>query len=1357
MTTLSLLSRGCGQVFSPNQRLEVHFEPEDYFNWKTREGLVHVSHETVLEQGSWRHSLHKTYTTRRGALVLYAEDLALPSWKIAGGRKSRHWRGPRKKKFEIELRTLRDLAGAILSYGRKQKGPVEARWQPYLHFLSEQDSRTDRQMHPGYSAKRYLSCLSQTWDPSMVYRLQCAGSIRDPAVMQTTAPSGAAPARREQDLSAAPAQYHLLPVMSSIHDLPWTEPRKRNSSGQCSPVLEEQENEELQERSEENGWRVRVPAPSIASRRTLGLEATPQHERLSTRNEPESYIDFLEATPMEFYHSEEHSAGENQEHVETQSKTRVPSFGNISFETSLLQTGKSHTTFYGGQFSGRKKSQNVKQGQTQHQDDKEDHATQEPLLDGRFLPPISSTQNTDHGGTRESNTKQVQETLKLPPISEELPRAQPPRKRRTRASEPPKELLVLPLLVHFQGEENEKAADEGEAALESSKSEFTASEILGSFPNDPVQVALPEDKVHNLQMDIDWNPENHPDALPVVPPLGRLPPLIRKKGPGNQSSNAKASSNNSSNSSSNNNSSRGLPTGTIRGTLPEELRDFCKGSSVGSLIMGPDGEIICLSLLGSAQDTDIPVQLDFVSDGAHLSLVSEASQEEEWPGIQQSQLPGVSDPDRLPSISVPTEARDRVSYSTHEEQNRPWIDSEDTVALSNDQIAGTLDKKRAARGGSVKDSKSPPPPKETFDDTQEESVKENKPLILPQKKADDTPAPSEPPDEGGVMGAEDPSVTAAGLGNAERPEGGNVQDSEQYIVGMDTEETDPTPQEEAPPVPDALPRPGSSTQQMLMEPQTEGASDAVKQHDGESARDMPQQKEGEPKSVNVLPARPKSTRTVKETLRPGPSDSLAVDSAKSTVQQEIGGSMAPESVPSAGVQTSLDVKQHMAEYKELAVLEAESQQPIAVINKEKEPTKSKGKSKPKNEKVAKQPAAPKETKKNSDKEKPKGKAVFVVGKPKQKKSEEKLEPSTKQESTNEMSMEPKVEVVMENDEEDNPSGSAIVRHTEPDITVSPASRGSTPFRPPSEEPQLSEIPLAEEQRFAPVENTTEIVPENQVKGRETSAHPSISISLLSGDTASEMSESNQGSSRQDKSSRDKLRAEQAEKRRLEVERKRREREEQKRAEQEKLEREERMKDELEREQQRRAEEMRLRKQQLEEDQQRKEQEALRKAQLEKQAQERARQQQEEYRRKMQEMQRRKQQEERERAELEEKMKVERERALAEERQRLQGMAESERQEYYRRKQEEEERARREEEERRQRAEEQRRLALEEAQRQAQLFARERAALERQLNFQRELMKESIGMDQSQDISRPWVFSYYQLLEMLGLQPTVEEK
>ncbi|KAL7991504.1 hypothetical protein Chor_015760 [Crotalus horridus] len=228
-----------------------------------------------------------------------------------------------------------------------------------------------------------------------------------------------------------------------------------------------------------------------------------------------------------------------------------------------------------------------------------------------------------------------------------------------------------------------------------------------------------------------------------------------------------------------------------------------------------------------------------------------------------------------------------------------------------------------------------------------------------------------------------------------------------------------------------------------------------------------------------------------------------------------------------------------------------------------------------------------------------------------------------------------------------------------------------------------------------------------------------------------------------KLSRDRIIAERAEKRRLAVETKRKEQEERKKKEQEEQERMEKMREEMEQEKQRKIEEFRLRKQQLEAERQRQEEEADRERQAEKAAQDQARRLQEEQRRRFLEMQRTKQAQELERAEAEKRRQKEMEMQLEEERRQLAEMAEEQRLEYEKRKKEEEEKMRLEAEERRRRAEEEARVALEEARKQALLLSRQMAELEKEQQFQYQLLVEASGLDRRQEISRPWVYSYFQ--------------
>uniref|UniRef100_H3B3C1 Uncharacterized protein n=1 Tax=Latimeria chalumnae TaxID=7897 RepID=H3B3C1_LATCH len=123
MFSLSLLSRGCGQVTKNNhEKLDVYFEPKDYFNWKSSQ-LV-ATHKPLSSvyctYEHWNPALRKTFSTRKGALILYSEDLALSSWQPRGTSKGWRGHGSHRKKLKVQLHTLKDLTGAILAYGNKQ-------------------------------------------------------------------------------------------------------------------------------------------------------------------------------------------------------------------------------------------------------------------------------------------------------------------------------------------------------------------------------------------------------------------------------------------------------------------------------------------------------------------------------------------------------------------------------------------------------------------------------------------------------------------------------------------------------------------------------------------------------------------------------------------------------------------------------------------------------------------------------------------------------------------------------------------------------------------------------------------------------------------------------------------------------------------------------------------------------------------------------------------------------------------------------------------------------------------------------------------------------------------------------------
>ncbi|XP_048095509.1 uncharacterized protein LOC125292329 [Alosa alosa] len=106
----------------------------------------------------------------------------------------------------------------------------------------------------------------------------------------------------------------------------------------------------------------------------------------------------------------------------------------------------------------------------------------------------------------------------------------------------------------------------------------------------------------------------------LSPSLGTLPPLTGRRGPGKQSSMAAYRLNPPEPPEP----GQSQP-GIVRGSIPVELRDWQKGGGWGTLIMGPDGDIIRLSLWDPTGQQQLSLD-DVTEEHAVRILVSEGEE-----------------------------------------------------------------------------------------------------------------------------------------------------------------------------------------------------------------------------------------------------------------------------------------------------------------------------------------------------------------------------------------------------------------------------------------------------------------------------------------------------------------------------------------------------------------------------------------------------------------------------------------------------------------------------------------------------------------------------------------------------------
>ncbi|XP_027729602.1 uncharacterized protein KIAA2012 homolog [Vombatus ursinus] len=1191
MFTLSLLSRGNGQVVQSKQkRLEVFLEPEDYLNWTPQDKAL-IGKPQNREQVTWG-SLPKTYSTRKGVLILYSEDFAEPSWKQEERKKGPHSYHRQKKKSGVVLHTLKDLTAAILAYGSERKDQKYWGWQPYLRSLSKPDSQNEQQIRPGYSAKRYLFSLFQNWTSGTLYKLQCSGYIRDPRLFQDNQLYLPNHLRRQQDLSAVPSKYHLLPVYPSVSPF-WTQ--KEQLADEDTSDLDNEESEdsdvEKEDSRAEKHWEKKVPLPPLRQKppgRATWLKNEAYAE--DTWMEPHQGIQALKKS--QGHHGKSH-----------------PPLGSGSLfddiETPRFLSQRSHSTFYGGTFPDRKTYlRNVKISKSRHQ------MFPELLIERCVLPPVQPTISPEQNVPRKVKKKKMPKALKLPAITEEPPKAQDPLRSQRNDYGSPEELLILPLEVHLCAVHQPK--ERGQRG-----------------GND---FSHPHSSTHEMR-----------DSE-------RKSSKIQQKTVGARSS------------------KDFMDDGTSQSGLPEELIGSSQDPALGNILMGPAGDIVCQPLLGSVQSIDLPLQLDFASGQAYQFVDSSTNVGEACSNDQHVRKGNIHSEASLHMNTCET------SSLTPEPEKKGAPQSLEAAVLKTGESQSFINKELENEEGQESQGR------------QASTITENH--------------------------QQDPAL----LGNGRSEQKVRIQTEEPCP------DSDVFPEHQRPTrdgcAPLSLEPPAGSLSVL----ETEKPKPQV---DGSSTKEVEKQRDGNSGSHGTSWLKQNLTpwaETIKELDGNNElSHHLTRPLGNAPVAPKMGGAKRnpTEKQPPSRSRKGKDVPPKLGKLAEESISPERQMPEKTKRRKRNEVNKSK---------------APSHVGKG---EKPQNKTEFAGGKPKKQKTENKTKSVSKKKKprAKKKEMGQKGRTLEIGSELSNSSST----EDESDEDCSLSSYNSQELTLPPKY-QTPESQVSRDERLYPIQPI--IAKENTDSEKDKSA---------------DTSEALPADQQQEKVPRERILAERAEMRLQQVEKRRREKEERKRQQQEEHRRLEQLKEELEQEQQRRAEEKRLQKQKLEEERRQQAEEERRKLQQEQAAQARARQQQEEFRRKMQEMQRKKQEEDARRAEAEKQRQKELERQLEEEEKRLMEMAKEERLEYQRRKEEEEKKARQDAEAKRQKKQEEARLALEEAKKIAAQLEREKAAMKAHQHFNQQLLKEANELKHIQSISRPWVYSYFQLLQISGSEAVIEEK
>ncbi|KAG7463715.1 hypothetical protein MATL_G00179530 [Megalops atlanticus] len=1306
--SLSLLSRGCGhtQVDSQGGRIDVCFEPEDYFNWKSQRPMLRLT-----ESGRIRCEVEpappKTYSTRRGPLVLYSEDLALP-YQPGVSRKRHTSQPPRQKE---ELHTSKDLKRAYDSKQNSTAGDrlVSLPLSSSLPFILPS-------LPPLYGhSKSSLGHVRSTWHPRVTPRDPELPGVRDSRQKHATLCPPGDKANFLEHARPCRVPQTLPPIPEAVGES-YGDAGAHHASSESQTILQAGYLEDQKE-TKKLSLRIVVEPPRVQMSPVLETEPVVPGENAGSTEDQEQegpLPQCLSGCPAQV----EADGKFNETRVEAEPEPLRMAFVDSSWRCSRL----SHITYYGGHLSGTRRGSPWKVGGVKPQDSREGVAL-DPSLSILHLPQIhtkpltgaglpvgsepdtGATQNCtvgqEQGGEAGGwNRKEEREggATRLPSLCD--PARKPPQR------EVHRKVLLLPLFLPDLRETTDTAPPHGA--------------IHGYPAADKVEGEgfCPVPLLHTKGL--------HLDPLGLLQsgeedtsPLGVLPPLGGRRGPGKQSSMALFRQDLFD--------PRDLQdpeTGVVRGSLPVELREWQKGSNVGTLIMGPDGEIIRVSLWGPDADTTGEHELldDFTRRRALSVLATEVKLDQPWAILLQT--------DPVPEKST---VGDMVNPPVHINPSTPNPQC-DLLPDSHQRAEESQNLHPACGITEEEECSLPKTPREKTNTvtTHLQATGREEGTAAAEEMHGPLPAPNK-----SSPGSLPIEVLCTGSPGPVHPMG-----EAHTTEGPHTGEKDPKTTAE-------VQRGQSSVTVDAKEAKRKGVQ---KQEDDTRSRKLKEASEEGPLKEPV-------TQTT----------GVAPFSSKRT---EKGGKEKQQSVAHSEVGTVLQKKRKRGKQKaEFVVGKTREKAGERTDQKKrtKERTDQKGapeertnqkrrlegwtdmESKP--EERTDQDGQPEETADN--KRRPE------EGRDQGRGPEEGADQALGHKERKEPDMVVPEAAVKEHGSDCTTQGGNM-SNSDPGMEEQelcpPTSHSSTGRRshtPTSPRALSHRVEAASHDHLCTP--TASIATESQssfmITTRETPR-----VNFPTSEVNSNIDGSSQGPPAEARALREQQGAARAERRRLEVERKRKEKEEERRRQQEKEEREERMRLELLEEQQQRTEELRLRKLREEEERQRQEEQEREQKRREQAERERERRRQEEKKRQLQRFLKSKQEEEERRAAELERLRLEEEARKEEERRMLQAMQESERQEYLLRQYEEEQRRRREEAERRRREEEEARLASEKAKLQAELFARQRAALEQQLQFRRGLQIEAGALELTQGISRPWVYSYFTLLKLLGLeQPTAVEQ
>ncbi|XP_071149817.1 uncharacterized protein KIAA2012 homolog isoform X47 [Mytilus edulis] len=1385
---LSLLSRGIGEISkNGHEKIDVVFEPQDYFNFVGNSSRIYLppipkydfdglpsSTKSSHFKSQSSQEIPKTFTTRKGALLLYSEDQA---HKVLSShhdfKKARH-RRPHpteetlelsKSADELELKTVDDLAKSILSFGKRE--PTNDDTDVYLGFIHNTYGRRkkdlfERQIRPGFSAKRYLSLWTKSWDDNVLGKVISKGYLTEKSLFYYNPLNPHLQRRLNDDMSHFPAPYKLMRsmLMSPGSLSGYTFYRVRPESAETVVTPEQQP-----ERTPSQMGSIKVISTKD------GVQKEVSYSTLDKVAQEEVLTDLLVKSAVHYAMKKQQELMEGNQREEAiqevdENRSSVQQFDMRDAVESLLDSQKSkgvlNTDFPEDKSEASSRSGSIK-GKTLKRRSKDkatsplpfDNAESEKEYVGSVpvasvrgdqssvpqLPHISGAMPLTPIGEASREGTRMTIPVSLPPIGQDqgidgvpMLTVIPPTPQHSSLTASPTKMVKDSQLLP-QDEGNEEFSDESGVGVKTErterhygeeterkrrvrkiKAENTGPTVSGGY------------HLHSSTESLGGPSSAH--SLPTAKPL-----RTHWKG--------------STQSLKSDRSKKGS------GSLPED-------SNKGSIVIGPDGEPISVGGHIEAHTRPEQQHIENVGDANRYfgrDLISDQESDDEpdvWKrrrGVQredmrnyahkrgsgqsiQSQQISEKDiinvlEDTARNIAASTLSRSDSGQDLEKDARQAaelWLEKNAPRIISRSQsVQDTQGDQAAIRSAVENGRKSAGPTAGEYKDL----IKEKLQTALSNTDGESIP---QIPDDAELS----PELLEALKNNSITPEDieivkdeetgksivrsrsqmsaamGGVKEGHIYVpvAKKEDEQEDMKSQRSG----------GQMSQEEVEEPEDEFKKALVEVEKVNEAeqKDLGRQsvvsKKSEKSAVSdkksALSDDKKSVQTEKSDAKKAVAkkEEFVVGMVKNKNENEaLYGGISPP--PKGATPPNEEDKGSQAKSDGKVNTKGELEKLFGELGlpPNKPTTKKKGKPKDKGKKApAKKPGKATKGKKAKDEE------------PKPTPVEPPTEEAPPKEPTPPPSLPPLEDKGASDNESDKESIAETAKSSESDfefhfVRETPSPSPPPPPKAPSTIPSVDDEPTDDEEK------------------QEGEDDEAARLRMIS-----------------NREARAAKRAAQAAKRKEDVERKRREKEEQARRERDEHERAEQLKREMEAERRKTLDAKRQRK--MEEDEEREREAQLEEEKMAKQKAEaeKERRRKEEYQRKLEEMKRKQAEEEQKRyEEMLEKQREEEERRKEEE-EMMAKMAEEERLEYERKKKLEEEERKRKEEEDRIRREEEAKRAMEEARRLAEEMARKQAEMEARLKFNRTLQVEARGLDHSHNITEAFVFSYFELLNWFGL-------